>query len=52
MPYSTRTPLAEYSKEKLIKTLLEYFENVFFSEHNFIPVEKNGKYKYVINAIK
>jgi len=45
-------PLGKAQQLLLMKAVQVFFNNVSYSEHKLLPVEQNGKYKYIINAIK
>lgn len=45
-------PLDDKLRLQLLNALKKFFDNVIYSEHKFLPPESNGKFKYIINAIK
>ena len=47
----SRKALDAKLRQKLIDSLLVFFDIVNYSEHKILPKEKNGKFKYIINTI-
>ena len=45
-------PIEDELKQKLISAMNKFFNKVSYFEKKYIPPESNGKYKYIVNAIK